>query len=71
MAKIIDLRGYSCPIPLLKTKDALLNETRLTVVVDEPPAKENIIKFAKAQNCHVECTSENGEFTINIQKNEQ
>ena len=68
MANILDLRGLSCPIPLIRTKDALAGAESVSVVVDEPPAKENIIKFAKSQNFRVECSEAGGEYTINISK---
>ncbi|CQR75132.1 SirA-like protein [Sporomusa ovata DSM 2662] len=68
MANILDLRGLSCPIPLIRTKDALVGAEAVSVVVDEPPAKENIIKFAQSQNFRVECSEVNGEYTINISK---
>lgn len=68
MANILDLRGLSCPIPLIKTKDALSGSDAITVLIDEPPAKENIIKFAKSQNFKVECSEAGGEYTINISK---
>lgn len=68
MAKTLDLRGYSCPIPLMKTRDVLKEESSIKVIVDEPPAKENIIKFAKSQNYQVVCSEENGEYSISITK---
>lgn len=68
MEKRLDLRGFSCPIPLIKTRDALADADVLTVVVDEPAAKENILKFARSQNCRVECTSAGGEHTLVIRK---
>ncbi len=68
MERKLDLRGLSCPIPLLKTRDALAEAAVVTVVVDEPAPRENIIKFAKAQNCQVDCTASGGEYTIVIRK---
>ncbi len=68
MANVLDLRGLSCPIPLIKTKDALAGIDAIKVVVDEPSAKENIIKFAKSQNYKVEYADANGEYTISIAK---
>lgn len=68
MANVLDLRGLSCPIPLIKTKDALSGAAAVEVVVDEPSAKENIIKFAKSQDYQVEYAEANGEYTINISK---
>lgn len=68
MEKILDLRGFSCPIPLIKTRDALNAVDCLQVIVDEPPAKENIIKFAKSQNYKVECKTGGSDFCILISK---
>ncbi len=68
MANVLDARGLSCPIPLIRTKDALNRAEAVTVLVDEPPAKENIIKYAKSQNFRVECSEAGGDYTINISK---
>ncbi|MDR7867455.1 MAG: sulfurtransferase TusA family protein [Sporomusaceae bacterium] len=68
MDRKLDLRGLSCPIPLIKTRDALAEVAVVTVVVDEPAPRENIIKFAKSQNCQVDCTASGGEYTIVIRK---
>ncbi len=68
MDRKLDLRGLSCPIPLIKTRDALAEAGVVTVVVDEPAPRENIIKFAKSQNCQVDCTASGGEYTIVIRK---
>jgi len=68
MEKMLDLRGLSCPIPLIKTRDALNSFDNLKVIVDEPPAKENIIKFAKSHNYKVQCNADGSDFTIVISK---
>lgn len=68
MPKKLDMRGYSCPLPLLKTRDALSSCNDLTVLVDDPAAHENICKFAASQKYHADCTAGNGEWTIHITK---
>lgn len=68
MEKKLDLRGLSCPIPLIRTRDALAAADVVTVVVDEQAPRENIIKFAKARNCSVDCTAAGDEYTIVIRK---
>ena len=68
MEKKIDLRGYSCPIPLLKTRDALTTCDALTVLIDEPAARENILKYAASQNFKAECVEGSGEWTLHIIK---
>ena len=68
MADKIDLRGLSCPIPLIRTRDALVSTDSVTVLVDELAPKENILKFAKSQNFSVDCIEAAGEFTLTIRK---
>ena len=64
----LDMRGYSCPIPLLRTRDALTTCDDLTVLIDEPAARENIIKFAASQHYKAECIDGHGEWTLHITK---
>ena len=68
MTKNLDMRGYSCPIPLLRTRDALTTCDDLTVLIDEPAARENIIKFAASQHYKAECIDGHGEWTLHITK---
>ena len=64
--KTLDLRGYACPIPQLKTREALKEDRELTVIVDEPAARENITKFAKSQNLKTTVSQDGFEFTLHI-----
>lgn len=66
--KILDLRGLSCPIPLIRTRDALANCTNITVVVDDLPPKENILRFVNSQGFQAVWDEKNGEYTIQITK---
>lgn len=68
MEKVLDLRGLSCPIPLIRTKDALTVCDSLTVLVDEMPAKENIIKYVMSQDWQTECINKGREFELKIRK---
>ena len=68
MNKTLDLRSYSCPIPLLRTRDALMTCADLTVLIDEPAARENILKFAASQHYKAECVDGAGEWTLHIVK---
>ena len=68
MEKKLDMRGYSCPIPLLRTRDALVTVEDLTVLVDEPAARENILKFAASQHYSVDCSEGKSEWSIHILK---
>ncbi len=51
----IDVRGYSCPEPVLMTKKALQELGKpLTVLVDDPTPLQNITRFATNAGHQVE-----------------
>jgi TusA-related sulfurtransferase len=50
----IDARGLSCPQPVIETKKVVdKKERKLTVLVDNIAAKENVSRFAKAMKYDV------------------
>lgn len=49
MKEEVDVRGLSCPIPLIKVKEATTRAQVVEALTDDPCARENIRKFAKAQ----------------------
>ena len=55
MAKIIDLSGLACPLPVVRTKEALEGgETEeFIVVVDHEAARDNVSRFAQSRGCTV------------------
>ena len=68
--KRLDMRGLSCPIPLMKTKEAMdAGEVELEVLVDEPAAWENIGKLAVSQGWTWTCIAGEGEWTLSLCKN--
>ncbi len=52
----VDARGFSCPIPLVRTKKAIEENPRemITVLVDSAVSKENVSRLAKSEGCPVE-----------------
>ncbi|MEO2067958.1 MAG: sulfurtransferase-like selenium metabolism protein YedF [Desulfurobacteriaceae bacterium] len=72
MSKVIDCKGLSCPIPVLKTKEALENidSGKITVIVDNKASKENVKKFATKNGCTVEVEEKEGLFYLHITKGE-
>jgi len=66
----LDCRGLACPQPVIETKKALANLTGevLTVLVDNQAAKENVVKFATAQQCGVSVEGQDKNFSIRITK---
>jgi len=51
----VDARGLSCPIPVVKTKQAIENNPsdEITVLVDSNVAKENVTRLAEAKKYSV------------------
>ncbi|NLN86387.1 MAG: SirA family protein [Syntrophomonadaceae bacterium] len=66
----IDVRGLSCPIPVLKTQKALAKSSgELEVIGSGNVSKENVTKFALSQGCQVNFSTENpDEWTMQITK---
>jgi len=61
MKKVIDARGLSCPLPVLKTKAALEEgHAELEVRVDNGAARENVIRFARSKGYSVEVKEAGG-----------
>ncbi|MDW7711747.1 MAG: sulfurtransferase-like selenium metabolism protein YedF [Deferrisomatales bacterium] len=60
MTETIDCRGLACPEPVLRVKAALevVPEGAVTVLVDDPVARENVARFAEAQGCTVAVQAE-------------
>lgn len=47
----IDVRGLSCPQPVLKAKQAMMLEdvTAIDLIVDDETSKENIMRFVEGK----------------------
>lgn len=69
MANTLDVRGLSCPLPLLRAQAALAAaDGSICILADEPAAKEKIVQYARSQKLQVEWAEAGGEYTINISK---
>lgn len=69
MTKKIDVRGLSCPEPLMQTNFALQkDEAPLEVLVDSATALQNVTRMAQGKGYKVNVTEKNGEFVIRIDK---
>jgi len=68
--RIVDARGLACPEPVIRTRQALAEGgfDRLEVLVDDPSAQENVVRFAGYARCLVEAVTEaDGVCRIRIQ----
>jgi len=52
----IDVRGLSCPIPVVKTKQVMEKNPKeeIIVLVDSNVAKENVIRLAESKKYSIE-----------------
>lgn len=50
---VVDARGLACPQPVILTKKALDKADRVTIVVDNETATQNISRLAKNQGCQI------------------
>ena len=69
--KTVDARGFSCPEPVLRTRNALksLSEGELLeVLVETVTSRENVRRFALTKRCQVETHEAEGGFRLIIQK---
>ncbi len=64
--KIIDARGQTCPAPVLMTRAAIEEdkEGRLTIIVDNKAARENVALFLESKNFSFSVREEGGDFFI-------
>jgi len=62
----LDCRGMACPNPVLKTKEAVDrgDVDRLSVIVDNAAAKENVSRFLSRMGYEVSVSGENGDFVV-------
>lgn len=66
----LDVRGLSCPLPVMKTKKVLDSGVQeLQVIGSGGTAKQNVTRFAKSQGFEVEIKHEaDGEWTMVLTK---
>ena len=61
----IDARGLSCPIPVLKTKQAVKDGKKdLEIISDSSASMENILKYLKAAGYSFTVTETEDDYII-------
>ena len=64
----VDARGYSCPEPVLMTKNALKNGTPLVVLVDNETPLQNVRQFAANNGYQVTWKEVGEDYELTITK---
>ncbi len=64
----VDARGFSCPIPVVKTKEAIDKNPKepLAVLVDNEVSKENVSRLAKSRGYSVEIEKVEDGFRLKL-----
>ena len=64
----VDARGFSCPIPVVKTKEAIDKNPKepLAVLVDNEVSKENVSRLAKSRHYSVEIEEVGDGFCLRL-----
>ncbi len=64
----VDVRGYSCPIPVVKTKKAMdaNPEDTLTVLIETVVSKENVSRLAESRGYSVKAEEVSGEYRLTL-----
>jgi tRNA 2-thiouridine synthesizing protein A len=64
----VDVRGFSCPIPVVKTKKAIEENPKevLTVLVETAVSKENVSRLARSKEYSVKAEEVGGEYRLTL-----
>lgn len=61
----VDVRGFSCPVPLMRTKKALEGDpAEIRVLVDSGTAKANVVNLLKDSSYEVAVDETSDGWTI-------
>jgi selenium metabolism protein YedF len=71
MPKVVDCRGLSCPQPVVQTKQALEKTDRVTIIVDNPAARDNVARFGESQGGMVAIDEKKDGIYITIEKSKE
>lgn len=68
MTKMLDLSGLACPLPVIRTKEALEGgeSQEFVVVVDNDAARDNVSRFAQSRGCTVAVAAAGSCFHLTI-----
>ena len=64
----VDVRGFSCPVPVVRTKKAMEQnpEEILTVLIETAVSKENVSRLAESQGYSTEIEEVSGEYRLTL-----
>ena len=62
----VDVRGFSCPIPVVRTKKVMEENPKdvLTVLVETASSKENVSRLAQSRGYSIKVEEVSGEYHL-------
>jgi selenium metabolism protein YedF len=68
MPKVVDCRGLACPQPVIETKQALEKTGKVTIIVDNLAARDNVARFGESQGGRVTIAEKKDGVYVTIEK---
>jgi TusA-related sulfurtransferase len=69
MTKQVDARGFSCPQPVIMTRNAVNEgEFPIEVLIETVTSRENVRRAAEKEGCRVQVEEVGGEFKLTLTK---
>jgi tRNA 2-thiouridine synthesizing protein A len=64
----VDVRGFSCPVPVVRTKKAMEKNPKdiLTVLAETAVSKENVSRLAESQGYSIKVEEVSGEYQLTL-----
>jgi len=64
----VDVRGFSCPVPVVRTKKAMEQNPKevLTVLTETAVTKENVSRLAESKGYSVKVEEVTGEYKLTL-----
>ena len=64
----VDVRGFSCPIPVVKTQQAIDEHpgVELTVLVETNVSRENVSRLARSKGYNIEIQEVEDEYRLKL-----
>jgi len=68
----VDARGLSCPMPVIKTKNAIESSESgpIVVIVNDGTARNNVTRLAKSKGFNVTVEEKEEDFYLTLTKGE-
>ena len=68
--EVLDTRGFSCPEPVIRTKNKIANITNgeLEILVDTEVARDNVSRLLKKEGWQVEVKEEGEDYRLLVTK---